>query len=82
MTTVTNYYAIYSNGVEAKADTFGNNVAFACFDGGYPVLAIARDMQRGSSIENASVFRNCNLNYGIEIREVTQKIVIYRTDEL
>jgi len=82
MATVTDFYAVYSDGTEAKADPFGNNVAFACADCGYPVLAVARKNQRGSSIENTSVCNGCRQHYVIEVRETTHKIIIYRAHEL
>ncbi len=82
MKTVTDFLVIYGDGTAAKADPFGDSLAFSCADCGHPVLAVAGVNQRGSTIENTSVCRGCRQHYVVEVREPAAKIVIYRALEL
>lgn len=82
MVTVTGFIGVFSDGISAKVDTHGNNVAFSCPDCLYPVLAVARENQRGFSKRNPAICRCCGEHYVIEPREELQKIVIYKANEL
>ena len=82
MATVTGFIGVYSDGTSAKLDAHGNNVAFSCQNCSYPVLAVARDNQRGFSQKNPSICRGCGECYVIELREELQKIVVYKANEL
>jgi len=75
--TVTGYIGVYSNGNEAEIDAHGNNVAFSCNVCGHPVLAVAREHQRGYSSENPAICKKCNAQYFIEVRETTEKVIIH-----
>ncbi len=80
--TVTDFSGCYGNGDAANVDAFGNNVAFLCNKCGHPVLAVVRKDQRGNSIKNPAVCRECGEEFVIEGRETTEKIVIYNASEL
>lgn len=82
MATITGFIGVYSDGTSAKVDAHGNNVAFACPSCGHPVLAIAREHQRGSSSTKPATCRGCGQDLFIEPRENTKKVVIYRASEL
>lgn len=79
--TITGFTGIYSDGSLAKIDAQGNNAAFLCVGCGYPVLAIAREHQRGSSTKNPAVCQGCSEQYVIEIRATTEEVVIFRVSE-
>jgi hypothetical protein len=55
-------------------DTFGNNVAFACPRCGHPMLAIAREHQRGSSPDNPARCRKCKYECWVEADRVRVRI--------
>ena len=80
--TITGFVGVYSDGTEAKIDAQGNNVAFSCNKCGHPVLAIAREHQRGYSSNNPAICQGCNEQYFIEVREKTEKIIINNVEEL
>lgn len=80
--TITGFIGTYGDGSEAKIDAHGNNVAFACKQCGHPILAVAREHQRGSSPKNPAVCNGCSEKYIIEVRESSEKIVIYSASEL
>jgi len=63
---VTGFNVENSRGYKIDADPFGNNIAFACFSCKHPVLAIAREHQRGYSKENPAVCKGCGKEYFIE----------------
>jgi len=75
--TVTGFIGVYSNGEKALIDAQGNNVAFNCNKCSHPVLAIAREHQRGTSSENPAICQGCNEKFFIEVREKTEKVIIY-----
>jgi predicted RNA-binding Zn-ribbon protein involved in translation (DUF1610 family) len=79
--TITGFIGIYSDGLPAKIDAHGNNVAFACPSCGHPVLAIAREHQRGYAANNPAVCAGCGERLVIEVRESTKKVVIHRASE-
>ena len=64
-------------GVEIEADTHGNNMAFVCFDCGYPVLAIARENQRGSDREHPAECKNCGKEYFLDVRIHRKKLYVH-----
>jgi len=80
--TVTDFTGTYGNGDSAKIDAHGNNVAFLCNKCGYPVLAVVREHQRGSSIKKPAVCNGCGEGFVIEAREATQKVIIYNLIDL
>lgn len=82
MTTITGFIGVYSDGSVAKVDAHGNNVAFACPVCEHPVLAIARQHQRGSSMNKPAVCNGCGEKLVVEPREGAKKVVIYRVQEL
>jgi transcription elongation factor Elf1 len=79
--TITGFTGIYKNGDAAKIDAHGNNVAFLCNKCGHPVLAIAREHQRGSSINKPATCLGCGEDFIIEAKEVTKNVLIYGASE-
>ena len=80
--TVTGFKGIYVNGDIANIDAHGNNVAFLCNKCGNPVLAIAREHQRGSSINKPATCLGCGEDYIIAAKEKTKLVTIYNASEL
>jgi len=70
---ISNFLAFDGKGNEIAADSHGNNVAFNCFSCGHPVLAIAREHQRGSSEECPAACKNCGTNHFLDVREAANK---------
>lgn len=64
------------DGKKIAADPYGNNVAFECFQCGHPVLAIARENQRGSKESNPAECRGCHVKYVIEGDEATKTVIV------
>jgi len=77
MATITDFEAKDEAGVPVKADAYGNNVALSCLKCNFPVLAIARDHQRGSSKQRAAVCRGCGSRYWISIAASERSIVVH-----
>ena len=69
MPTITDWECLDHEGKRVPSDAFGNNVALACPTCRHPVLAIARETQRGASADNPAVCRGCGFRAWIEIRE-------------
>ena len=67
MATITNFRCVDANAREIACDAFGNNVALKCPRCGHPILATARDNQRGSSAANAAVCRSCDLQAWLSV---------------
>lgn len=80
--TITGFIGVYGNGEIAKIDAHGNNIAFLCNKCRHPVLAIAREHQRGSSLKNPATCLGCSEDFIIEVRESTKKVVIYNASEI
>lgn len=80
--TITGFTGVYGNGDLAKIDTHGNNAAFLCNKCGNPVLAIAREHQRGSSPNKPAICLGCGEEFIMEARESSKKVVIYNVSEL
>ncbi len=80
--TITGFIGVYGNGDTAKIDAHGNNAAFLCNNCGHPVLAIAREHQRGSSVNKPATCLGCGEEFIIEPKESSQKVVIYNVSEL
>lgn len=76
--TVTDFVAEDEDGAAVNADAHGNNVAFACLDCGAPVLAIARQYQRGSASDRPATCRPCKSGFWIEPIEAERRIVVHR----
>ena len=74
---ITDFLIMDENGVEIRADAFGNNVAFACSKCGHPVLAISRKNQRGSDQEHPSRCKGCGRGYFLDLRPQSQKLYIH-----
>ncbi len=79
---ITGFIGVYGNGDPANIDAHGNNAAFSCNKCGHPVLAIARECQRGSSVDKPATCVCCGEAFVIEARESSQKVVIYNASEL
>jgi transcription elongation factor Elf1 len=67
MSTITNFHCVDEKAREIPCDAFGNNVAIQCPSCGHPVLAIARENQRGSSAQNPAVCRSCSLRFWVSV---------------
>ncbi len=75
---ITDFLILSSDGnTEIRADAFGNNVAFACRHCRHPVLATARENQRGSDEEHPSKCKGCGKRYFLDIRPQTRKLYIH-----
>lgn len=64
-------------GDEIRADAFGQNVAFACWHCGHPLLAIALENQRGFDQQHPTVCKGCNRAYFLDVRPHMQKLYIH-----
>lgn len=73
---VTDFKVESTRGEKVDADPFGNNIAFACFSCKHPVLAIAREHQRGKSKENPAICRGCEAKYFIHVERESKKVII------
>ena len=80
--TITGFIGTYRNGVSAQIDAHGNNAAFLCNKCDHPVLAIAREHQRGSSTKNPAICLGCGERFIIEPQESTKNIIISNISEL
>ena len=67
MTKITNAEVQLENGQVIKSDTHGNNFAILCPNcNQFPILFVALKNQKGSSIHNPAVCKNCNSTYYIK----------------
>jgi len=73
---ITNFFIMDGNGNSIKADAHGNNISFSCLSCGHPVLAIARENQRGSDEEHPSTCKGCGQNHFLDVREHAGKLYI------
>lgn len=69
MTKITGFTCTGESGEQIACDAFGNNVAFCCPKCQHPVLAIAREHQRGFSKDTPTKCPGCDLVLWIEILE-------------
>jgi hypothetical protein len=74
MATITNFRCVDGAGRDVPCDAFGNNVALKCPKCGHPVVAIAREHQRGSGATNAAECRECGLKCWIEPTETNLRL--------
>lgn len=74
---ITEFLIMNSTGAEIKADAFGNNVAFLCWNCGHPVLATALENQRGSDEEHPAACKGCGKSYFLDIRAQAEKLYIH-----
>ena len=74
---ITNFLIMNSDGEIIDGDPHGNNLAFVCEACGYPILAIARDYQRGSSEDYPVECKGCGLAYFLDIRPSSEKLYIH-----
>jgi uncharacterized protein YbaR (Trm112 family) len=66
MSKVTNAIVKLDDGHNIEADTFGNNIAIICPNcKSQPILLIARENQRGSSLHHAAICSSCRSGYYI-----------------
>ncbi len=77
---VTEFLVMDSEGRRIPADAFGNNVAFCCWKCGHPILAIARDDQRGSDEKHPAKCRGCGKSYFLDVRGEAEKLYIHARD--
>jgi len=80
MSKVTNAIVKTDDGHKIEADTFGNNIAIICPNcKSQPILLIARENQRGSSLHHAATCSQCQCSYYILsnlIADELQEIII------
>jgi NAD-dependent SIR2 family protein deacetylase len=74
---ITGFLLMDHEGEEIEADAHGSNIAFLCFDCGYPVLASTLDEQRGSDEEHPSRCRSCGAGYFLDVRLHAEKLYIH-----
>lgn len=75
---IAGYLVLNEQGVEIKADAFGCNVAFSCYECGHPILATALEDQRGSDERHPSACKGCGKSYFLDVRENTQKLYVHK----
>ena len=67
MSKVTNAKIQLENGQVIKSDAHGNNFAIICPNcNQFPILFVALKNQKGTSINNPAVCKNCNSTYYIK----------------
>jgi hypothetical protein len=67
MTKITNAKVQLENGQEISADAHGNNFAIICPNcNQFPILFVVLKNQKGSSINNPAVCKNCKSTYYIK----------------
>lgn len=76
MAAVTGFRVCIEPGGEIPGDAHGNNVAFACPNCGYPVLAVARAHQRGSSPSNPAICRGCDSEWILRASYASREVFI------
>ena len=74
---ITDFLTMDDMGVEIPADTHGNIIAFECFYCGFPILAIARENQRGSDKEHPTDCRDCGKKYFLDVRTHAKKLYVH-----
>ena len=74
---ITDFLIMDEEGTEIEADAFGNNVAFACWRCGHPVLATALENQRGYDEQHPAVCKGCGGSYFLDVRSGAQKLYIH-----
>ena len=74
---ITGFLIMDSSGAEIRADAFGNNVAFACWHCGHPLLATAFENQRGSDEAHPSKCKSCGRGYFLDVRLQAEKLYIH-----
>ena len=78
MATITNFKCVRVEGQEVQCDAFGNNVALRCPGCGHPILAIARDNQRGSDGAHPAQCRSCLMRCWIEVDAAARTLRLHR----
>lgn len=78
MTVITDFVCYTPEGFRVPSDAHGNNVAFKCPECGYPILAVMRPHQRGSSADKPSACRSCNAAYWLEIIEGQKRLITHQ----
>lgn len=80
MTKITNAKVQLENGQVIKSDTHGNNFAILCPNcNQFPILFVALINQKGTSINNPAVCKNCNNSYYIKsnlVNEALSEVII------
>lgn len=74
---ITGFLVIDGDGMEMRADAYGNNVAFSCRACLHPVLATVLDNQRGSDEEHPSACKGCGRLYFLDLRPQSQKLYVH-----
>jgi hypothetical protein len=75
---ITNFLIMDDMGNVIEGDPFGNNLAFLCRSCSHPILAIARENQRGSSEDNPAKCRRCGTSHFIDVRIDLEKVYVHR----
>ncbi len=75
---LTDFLVMDHYGDQIDADPHGNNIAFCCFDCGYPILAVALENQRGFDEMHPAACRGCKVKYFLDIRSHAGKLYIHR----
>lgn len=78
MATITDFKCVRIEGRDVQCDAFGNNVALRCPDCDHPILAIARDNQRGSDRAHPARCRSCSFRCWIEVDAVASTLRLHR----
>ncbi|WP_418081179.1 hypothetical protein [Stenotrophomonas geniculata] len=74
---ITDFLVMDGDGDEIGADPHGSNIAFTCFDCGYPVVADASENQRGSDEDCPAACRGCGVEYFLDLRLDSRKLYIH-----
>lgn len=74
---ITGFLALDEEGNQIQADSHGSNTAFCCLNCGHPILAIAREHQRGSSEACPAKCKGCGTPHFIDVRESIEKFYVH-----
>ncbi|OUS25554.1 hypothetical protein A9Q99_21085 [Gammaproteobacteria bacterium 45_16_T64] len=75
---ITGFIALDEEGSALLADAHGNNVAFNCLSCGHPILAIARDHQRGFSEASPADCKGCQQKHFLDVRPEMEKFYVIK----
>ena len=78
MPRITGFNAQNESGTPVRSDAFGNNVAFECLGCSGPVLAIAREHQRGSSTSKPAKCPDCEQEFWVSVSPESNSLTIHR----
>ena len=73
---ITDFSVKGSDGRRIPADAHGNNLAFHCEGCGHPILAIARENQRGFDQDHPATCKKCGIKYFLKLSEKSNELSI------